>query len=451
LTANLLLFTLLAQTQAAPAPAARSSAESEPVTAIIGGDVWTVTKGVIKGGTVLIRGKKIEKVGGPDVKVPEGAMVIDAKGHVVAPGFVTAQTIGGLVRGGSGRLRDALDPYSLPIQVALASGVTTAYVVGGGPAAAGPGAGEGGESASSALGTNNAIIKMSEADISGMLVKEPAHATISLSGGGGGGGRFGGFRGGGGGGGGGSLSARYNLRERLRIAREYQDKFTAYEADKKAGKQVTEPRKPTGVDDYLALVKKERVLRVTASEVSDMRWALRLVDDFGIKLVMSPATEAWIIADEIAKRDACLILTARSRVSADDRKNGPSGASTEAAAILKKAGVKFALVPPSAGFSTGGQLGRDLITYPLEAAFAIRGGLDEQTALESLTIEPARILGVDDRVGSIEEGKDADILILNGDPLDYRTFAERVYVNGKLLYEREKSTFFDYVKLRGAE
>jgi imidazolonepropionase-like amidohydrolase len=237
----------------------------------------------------------------------------------------------------------------------------------------------------------------------------------------------------------------------LRVAKQYQDKLSVYEADKKAGKQITEPRKPAGIDEYLALVKKERVLRVTASEVSDMRWALKLVDDFGIKLAMTPATEAWIIADEIAKRDACLIITARSRVSADDRKNGPSGASTEAAAILKKSGVRFALVPPSAGFSTGGQLGRDLITFPLEAAFAIRGGLDEQTALEALTIEPARILGIADRIGSIEEGKDADILILNGDPLDYRTFAERVYVNGKLLYEREKSTFFDYIKRTRAE
>ena len=440
MTASLLLLAgiLVVQT-----PAATPPIPPQPVTAIVGGDVWTVTKGVIKGGTVIIRGSKIEKVGGPDTKVPEGATVVDAKGHVVAPGFVTAQTTGGgLIRAGSGKVKDALDPYTLPIPLALASGVTTAYVVGGGPLA------EATESASSSLGTNNAIIKMTEADLTGMLLREPAQATVSL---GGGGGRFGGFRGGGGAGGGGGLSARYSLRDRLRVAKEYQDKLAQYEQDKKAGKLVTEPRKPMGIDDYLALVKRERTLRLTASEVSDIRWALRLVDDFEIKMTITPATEAWIIADEIAKRDVSLIITARSRVSADDRKYGPSGASTEAAAILKKAGVRFALIPPSAVFSTGGQLGRDLMTYPLEAAFAIRGGLDEQTALEALTIEPSRILGIADRVGSIEEGKDADIVLLNGDPLDYRTFAERTYVNGRLLYEREKSTFFDHIKRRSAD
>ena len=436
--ANALLLVLSLLNQA-PAPAA-----TQPATAIVGGDIWTVTKGVIKGGTVIIRGSKIEKVGGPDTVIPGGAAVVDAKGHIVVPGFITAQTTGGIIRAGAGKVKDALDPYTLPIPVALASGVTTAYVVGGAAAA------EANEAAPGGLALNNAIIKMTEADIAGMMVAEPAQATFSLSGGGGGG-RFGGFRGASEAGGGGGLSARFNLRERLRAAGDYQKKLTAYEQDKKAGKQGSEPRKPAGIDDYLPLIKKERGLRVTASDVSDIRWALKLVDDFGVKMVITPATEAWVIADEIAKRDVSLILTARSRVSADDRKNGPSGARPEAAAILKKAGVRFALVPPSAGFSTGGQLGRDLITFPLEAAFAVRGGLDEQTALEALTIEPARILGIADRVGSIEEGKDADILILSGDPLDYRTFAERAYVNGKLLYEREKSTFFDYIKRRRAE
>jgi imidazolonepropionase-like amidohydrolase len=423
--------------------------------AIVGGDIWTVTKGIIAGGTVIVRGSKIEKVGGPDTKVPDGATVVDAKGRVVAPGFVTAQTGGGFgggfVRTGGGRLKDALDPYMLSVPLALATGVTTAYVAGGGAPAFGQAGGEGGGAGGGAgLASANAVIKMTEADLTGMMVKEPAMATYSLGDGGGGGrgggGRFGGATAGVGGGG---LSARYGLREQLRKAKEYQDKLTAYERDKKDGKQVTEPRKPQGIDDYLLLVKKERPLRITASDVADIRWALRLADDYGVRLVITPATEAWIIADEIAKRDVSLIITARSRVSADERKNGPSGANPAAPAILKKASVRFALVPPSAQFSTGGELGRDLLTYPLEAAFAIREGLDEQTALEALTIEPARILGIADRVGSIEEGKDADIVILNGDPLDYRTFAERTYVNGKLLYEKDKSTFFDYVKRRG--
>jgi len=253
---------------------------------------------------------------------------------------------------------------------------------------------------------------------------------------------------GGGGGGGGRLSARYNLRELFRKAKEYQDKLDQNEKDKRDGKKVTVPPKPAGIDDALTLIKKERILRMTASEVSDIRWALTLVDDFGIRMVISPATEAWIIADEIAKRNVMLIITARSREPSDERNVHATGSNPDATGILAKAGVKFALIPPTSSFSTGGELGRDLLTYPLEADYAVRGGLGEQAALESLTITAAQILGVADRIGSIEPGKDADVVIFSGDPLDYRTFAEKTFVNGKLMYEMDKSPFFSYVKER---
>ncbi len=430
----------------------------EPVVAIVGGDVWTVTKGVVKGGTVIIKGTKIESVGGSELKAPDGATVFDATGKIVAPGFIVPSGGGGgfggggggLIRGGAGRIKDALDPYALPIALALATGVTSSYVVGGGAAAGIPGAEDAGGGATG-LATSNAVIKMTEGDITNMLLKEPSNTTFSTGGGGAGGGRRGGGglgRFAGGGQGSGKLSARYNLRELFRRAKEYQDKLDQNEKDRKDGKKVTVPQKPVGIDDALALIKKERILRMTASEVADIRWALTLVDDFGIRMVISPATEAWIIADEIAKRNVMLIITARSREPSDERNVHPTGSNPDAAGILAKAGVKFALIPPTGSFSTGGELGRDLLTYPLEADYAIRGGLGEQAALESLTITAAQILGVADRIGSIEPGKDADVVIFSGDPLDYRTFAEKTFVNGKLMYEMEKSPFFSYVKER---
>ena len=80
--------------------------------------------------------------------------------------------------------------------------------------------------------------------------------------------------------------------------------------------------------------------------------------------------------------------------------------------------------------------GRVLTGFDLEAAFAVRGGCSEKTALAALTINPAKMLGLESRIGSIESGKDADILVMNGPPLDYRTYVETAYVGGKVAYER---------------
>jgi len=88
------------------------------------------------------------------------------------------------------------------------------------------------------------------------------------------------------------------------------------------------------------------------------------------------------------------------------------------------------------------------LNYPLEAAFAMRGGADAQAALESITLTPAKILGMDKRIGSLEPGKDADILILTGEPLDYRSFVDKTFINGKLYYDRSKSSFYDRIHVQ---
>lgn len=452
LLAALLLVPLPAAAQDAP-PKSDTPAKptappkpAEPITCIVGGDVWTVTKGVLKGGTVLMQGTKILKVGGPDLKVPDGAKVIDARGKIVTPGFIVTNASlgsGGLT---GGQIKDSLDPFSLSISLALSSGITSAYVAGGagGGGFGGRRGGAGGRPVAApggALSTANAVIKMIEGDLDGMVAADPAIYTLSMGGGGGRGGRFPGA-----GGAGGSLSTRWDVRDQLARAKLYLDKQTQADADRKAGKTVTNPVPPADAAAVLPLLRKERLLRVNASTVSEIQWALKLVDDFGIRVVLTPATEAWIIPDEIAKRNVMLIIVARDRSLPDERRNAASGANFDAAGILQRAGIRVALVPPDTSFSIGGELGRDLMTYPLEGAYAMRGGMDAQGALEALTITAAQTLGMEKQIGSLEEGKDADILILSGDPLDYRSFVEKTFVNGKLLYDKATSTFFRDIK-----
>ena len=91
-------------------------------------------------------------------------------------------------------------------------------------------------------------------------------------------------------------------------------------------------------------------------------------------------------------------------------------------------------------------MGNDLNTPHFDAAFAVRGGLDNRKALRTITLDAARVIGADRRIGSIEPGKDADLLILDGDPLHYKTFPEIAIVNGKIVYEKDKEPFYSHIK-----
>ena len=464
LTASLMILAtgaclrVAAQEAAAETPApTKPSAAPAPsdYTYIVGGDVWTVTKGVVKDGTVVLLGNKIDKVGGAELTPPSGAKVVDAHGKIVAPGFVTdGASMGGTGVAAGGSLRDSLDPYSLSVSLAAASGVTSVYLSAAG-AGGGRGRGGGGggarfapPAADGSFSTNNIVIKMIEGDPTGMVAAESTITMLSLEsprgfGGFGGGGR--GF-GGGGQGANGNLSARWTIQDQLRRAKEYLQKTAQYDADKKAGKQVTAPVKPSDADAVLPLLKQERLLRVAANTVSDIRYALRMADEYGIRMVISPAGEGWLIADEIAARKAMLIITARDRTQPDERRNFGSGGNPDGPGILEKAGVHFAVLPPDTSFSTGGELGRDMLTFALEGSYAMRGGADAQWALESLTITAAKAIGMEKRLGSLEPGKDADVLILSGDPLDYRSFVEKTFINGKLCYNKDTSTYFRDIK-----
>jgi imidazolonepropionase-like amidohydrolase len=402
----LLAFAILVMLNNPPLSAAES------VTAIQGGDLYTITDGIIKNGTILIEEGKISGIG-QNIEIPKDAKVIDARGKVVMPGLIAVNAeLGVIGYSGIEKIADSLDPFDFSISLALASGITTAMVSAGRPSGNNP------------IGGTTAVIKTSYGDLDQMLVKDSVVQQVVIS-----------NR---------DWLRKTTFKQNLQKAQSYLRKLSEYQQaqDKK---KIEEPKKPRGLDEYIQLLQQEIPAVITASTVGDILATLELVDDFDIRLVLTGATEAWIVAEDIAKRDVRVIITPREKRRPNEDISGPSGSTLENAAILKKAGVKFAIIPPSTSFETWGVVGRDMMALPMEAAFAVSGGLDEQTALEAITITAAEIIGVADRVGSLQVGKDADIIILDGHPFHHKTFVETTLINGKVLYEKSKSIYFAHI------
>src|SRR6478752_770008 len=158
----------------------------------------------------------------------------------------------------------------------------------------------------------------------------------------------------------------------------------------------------------------------------DIATALRLADEFGYRLVINHGTEAHKIADVLAERDIPVIFgpmfTSRSKVELRDR-------AIANLATLAQAGVRVAITTDHPVVPI------NFLVY--QAALAVKDGLPRETALEALTVNPAAFLGLDERVGALEAGRDGDVVIWSGDPLDVNSRAERVFIEGAEVYRWE--------------
>ena len=203
--------------------------------------------------------------------------------------------------------------------------------------------------------------------------------------------------------------------------------------EKKKEKKPKRPSKPKRNPTYeiLAQVLQKKIpLQIEAHRVDDILNALRLADEFDLRLILDKCTEGYMLVGEIARRQVPVIVAPISTSFVDMPKLEYRNHDMRNAAILSKGGVTVAL-------GVSGRDGASSKFVASAAAMVVANGMDKNVALRAITLTPAEILGVADRIGSLEVGKDADIVILSGQPLETFTQVEMVLIDGKVVYERK--------------
>ncbi|RSN04203.1 amidohydrolase [Nonomuraea sp. WAC 01424] len=380
--------------------------------AITHGYVVPVDGDPIEDATVLVADGKIVAVG-RDVEIPESATVVDAAGGWVLPGFVEAHGHLGVYEEAEGwagddtnemtdpngaRLRalDAINPADQGFADALSGGVTTAVIK--------PGSGN-------PIGGQTVAVKCWGRSVDEMLVKEPVSVKSAL---------------------GENPKRVYGDQKKLpstrqgvaAVIRDALMKAQDYKARKAAAEREDKPFDRDGTLEILVRVLDgELPWCQHTHRADDIATALRLAAEFGYRVIINHGTEGHLLADTLAERNVPVIIgplfTSRSKVELRQRALRNPG-------ILARAGVELAITT-------------DHPVVPIhflvhQATLAVKEGLDRDTALRSITVNPARIMGIDDRVGALRPGLDGDVVICGGDPLDVMSRALRVFVSGREVY-----------------
>ncbi len=394
--------------------------------AITGGRVVPVEGDPIDGGTVLLRDGKIAAVEGPGYAVPDGADVVDAAGKWVLPGFIDAHAHAGVSEEAEGwagqdtnertdpvtaqvRALDAINPADLGLRDAITGGVLAVNV---NPGSANP------------IGGQTAAIKCWGRTVDEMVMREPAGLKSAL---------------------GENPKRVYGERNetpstRLGTAAVIRGALVAaqnYLAKLSAPREGSAPvERDLKLEALGRVLRREIPCRQHCHRADDIATAMRMAREFGYDLVIDHGTEAYLLADQIAAASIPVIIgplfTSRSKVELRNRSLANPGR-------LAAAGVTIAITT-------------DHPVVPIhflihQVTLAVKEGLDPVTALRAVTIHPARIIGCADRIGSLSVGKDADLVIWSGDPLDVMSRAERAYVDGREIYrydyDRRDGVFAD--------
>lgn len=383
-------------------------AQDAPV-AFTGALVIPIAGDPIEGGVVVVEGGRITAVGGPGTRIPAGATTVDASGKVIMPGLVdTHSHVGGPSGGDSSapthpdtRALDAVDVRSDGFWRARAGGITTANVM--------PGSGllMSGQTVHLKLRKDPRTIEdwlfcedsvrdvcgsMKMANGTNSMRQPPAPGTRGKS--------------------------AAVVRQQYVQAQEYLEKLN----DDRAG--ATPPPRSLPMEALVEILEGKRLVQFHSHRHNDISTLLRLGREFGFTPVIQHGSESWKVADEIAAAGTSVSLTF---IDSFGGKEEALGWTMEAGALLERAGV-----PVSFNTDDGITDSRFLMRG---AAISVRYGMSREAALEGLTLVPARQLGLDDRIGSLEVGKDADLILLSGDPLSVYTKVEEVWVEGEKVFD----------------
>lgn len=372
--------------------------------AITGGKVATAgPAGTIEGGTVLLQDGKIRAVG-RDVSIPAGARRIDATGKVVTPGFMDSLSRLGLVEVGAVEetvetrteddeitaafdVADMVNPRSILMATNRIEGLTRAMVA---PA---PG--------NSLIAGQGAVIHLGgDLEGSGFLLRDSAAMFGVLRRNFGGGSR---------------AAALLRLREILHDAREYAKDRGAYQQGEMRELAVSR----LDLEALQPVVRGEMPLVMALNRAADIQAVLRLAREEKIKLILAGAGEAWVVADEIAAAKVPVLLAPLNNLPGSF---DVLGATLENAARLHKAGVTFAFMSVAA---------HEAYSIRQGAGNAVAYGLPWDAALAALTSVPARLWGIGDSYGTLEPGKDADVVVWTGDPLEVTSYPTEVFIRGR--------------------
>src|SRR6266487_4649719 len=343
--------------------------------AITGGRVVPIAGEPVDGGTVLVADGRITAVGG-DVAIPGGIRVIDAAGCWVLPGFIEAHGHVGVYEEGEGWAGQDTNEMTEPVtaQVRALDAINPADLGFRDAIAGGVLAVNVNPGSGNPVGGQTAALKCWGRTVDEMLLRAPSGMKSAL---------------------GENPKRVYGERKKPEGERKPVDRDLKLEA---LGK----------------VLRREIPWRQHCHRADDIATAIRIAEEFGYDLVIDHGTEAYLLADLIAARNIPVIigplLTSRSKVELRNRSLANPGR-------LARAGVTIAITT-------------DHPVVPINF-------LAHQAALSALTINPARIVGIDDRLGSIEAGKDADLVIWSGDPLDVRSRVERALVGGAQVYAYE--------------
>ncbi len=385
------------------------SAQEAPV-AFVGAKIIPIRGEPIEEGILVVHHGKIVSLGAKGTELPSGATVRDLKGKVLMPGLIDTHSHIGSPEGGDSsspiqpdtRVLDSIDVRDSSLQKAQAGGITTVNIM--------PGSGH-------LISGQTLYLKLRDGLVIGDLLMTNAAGKVAggLKMANGTNSRrdppFPGTR---------AKSAAL-VRERFVAAQEYRDKIARAKGDPEKM-----PTRDLALETLVDVLEGRRVVHHHTHRHDDILTVLRLQKEFGFRVVLHHVSDAWKVAKEIAASGASasiiVIDSPGGKLEARDLdwKNGAS---------LEKAGARV-------GFHTDDPV-TDSRLFLRSAALSVRAGMSREVALRGVTLAGAEMLDLQDRVGSLEAGKDADFIVLSGDPLSVYTHVLETWVEGKRVFDRE--------------